>query len=219
MTEATGELPTTGELRVAGSLWSADRARVGEEAARLAAAGLRHVHWDVTDGDFAVTGGFEPALAGALTVSTGVLAEAHLMVRQPLRHVDAWTEFCDVVTVHVEATGWQAAVDRIVRRGRTPAVAVSPGTAMSTVDALPARVGVLVMCVEPGNAGGAFRPRSGERVRDQRGRALLGVDGAVTATRAAELAGAGATWVVSGTDLLRAADPAAWLTTVRTGGG
>lgn len=209
----------TGVPRVAGSLWSADRARVGEEAARLADAGLRHVHWDVTDGDFAVAGGFEPAQAEALTASTGVVAEAHLMVRRPLRHVDAWTEFCDVVTVHVEVDGWQAAVDRIARRGRTPAVAVSPDTGLSIIDALPASVGVLVMCVEPGNAGGAFRPRSVQRVRAQRGRPLLGVDGAVTAARAAELAGAGATWVVSGTDLLHAPDPAAWLTAVRAGDG
>jgi ribulose-phosphate 3-epimerase len=114
-------------LRVAGSLWSAPPQQVVDEAVRLAEAGLTCLHWDLTDGEFAVPGGFAADRAARVTAVAGVGAEAHLMVREPLAHIDAWTGFCELVTVHVESQRWCAAVDRIACRGAVPAVAVSPG--------------------------------------------------------------------------------------------
>jgi Ribulose-phosphate 3 epimerase family len=99
-------------------------------------------------------------------------------------------------------------------------VAVSPGTSASAVQAHgeAARLGVLVMSVEPGRAGSTFDLRTPDRVREVGGRRLLGVDGAVTSDRVPDLVRAGASWVVSGTDLLRSPDPAGWLSRVRTPG-
>jgi ribulose-phosphate 3-epimerase len=74
------------------------------------------------------------------------------------------------------------------------------------------------MSVEPGRAGSAFDLRTPDRVREVGGRRLLGVDGAVTSDRVPDLVRAGASWIVSGTDLLRSPNPAAWLSRVRTPG-
>jgi ribulose-phosphate 3-epimerase len=198
--------------RVSGSLWSVPVDRQGAEAGRLAGAGLENLHWDLADGLFARSGGFDPDTARQLTEQTGVRAEAHLMVVDPLRHVDAWTAFCEIVVVHVEARYCEAALRRIERRGARPAVALSPGTPTS---GLPSRdLDVLVMSVEPGCGGAAFIPGTYERIRSLVGPRLLGVDGGVGAAEARQSRAAGANWIVSGTALLRAEDPAEWIATI-----
>lgn len=196
---------------VAASLWSEPADRRGETADRLAAAGLARWHWDVSDGRFTVPGGFDPEEAGALMARTGVPGEAHLMVLDPVRHAPAWAEICRRVVVHVEAAGWRDAVALTREAGAAAAVAVSPDTPLESVVGLDPDVGVLVMSVRPGHAGAAFLPATVGRVGALAGRAALGVDGGVTRDLARECRRAGATWVVSGTDLCASPDPAGWL--------
>lgn len=198
------------QVRVAASLWSTPRDRVSAEAERLTAAGLQHIHWDHTDGDFARAGGFSAAEARELTARCQVRAEAHLMVWDPVTEVDAWTEFCDRVVVHVEARGWRDAVERIAARGSEPAVAISPGTPVP--DGL-GETAVLVMSIVPGHAGAVFRPESLETVARLRSgsQRSLGLDGGVTRTIVPEAARAGATWFVSGGDLVASPDPGGWI--------
>lgn len=208
----TGCGPTWARVRVAGSLWSVPRERIFDEALRLTGAGLGALHWDVTDGDFARAGGFSPRVAAAVSARTGASAEAHLMVREPLEHVDAWAEFCDLVIVHAEAHDWRAAVESIAHRGSTPAVALSLGTDPHIIGS--DDLAVLIMSVRPGEGGTAFDSRALSAVGGLRGRGLLGVDGGVTAARATDAIVAGATWIVSGNDLLAAHDAAAWIAVV-----
>ncbi len=196
-------------LRTAASRWSVPPTDQPAEAERLAAAGVRHLHWDVTDGEFARAGGFDPDTASRLTAAAGVDAEVHLMVSDPLTHVDAWTDLCDLVVVHVEARGWREALHRIERRGARPAVALSPGTPTGTVPS--GELATLVMSVLPGHGGSAFRPSTYDRLRALAGRRLLGVDGGVDRESGRLSRAAGATWLVSGTALLSSPDPAEWL--------
>ncbi len=198
-------------VAVAASLWSTPRDRLDTEARRLAAAGLRRWHWDVSDGELAGPGGFDVATAARVTRATSLPGEAHLMVARPEDEVDAWAALCDTVVVHVEATGWQHAVDRVRQLGARPGVAISPGTPVTVLDDLPEDVAVLVMAIVPGSAGAAFRPATLGRLGALAGRAHLGVDGGVTLERAHECEAHGATWVVSGSALCGSADPAAWL--------
>jgi ribulose-phosphate 3-epimerase len=205
--------PGHGTIRIAGSLWSVADAEIDDAAAHLCDSGLEVLHWDTTDGVFARPGGFAPRRAAAVTAATGLRAEAHLMVADPIRHVDAWTDFCEVVAVHVEAPGWEAAVERIAARGSRPALAVSPGSVIGHPVA--AGLGVLVMTVRPGHGGERFSTAALETVLALRGRPLLGVDGGVTPATAAAARAHGATWIVSGTDLLAATDPRRWLADTR----
>ncbi|MFG1860410.1 hypothetical protein [Microbispora bryophytorum] len=206
------------QVRVAASLWSVPSGSQAAEARRLREAGLGVFHWDTTDGVFARAGGFSADVAATMTEETGALAEAHLMVADPLAHLDAWTGFCELVVVHAEAEEWRAALDRIERRGSRPALALSPGT---PADGVPStELAVLTMSVVPGNAGAAFDESALTIVRSLREAAahaprLLGIDGGVTREIARRAVGSGSNWLVSGTDLVGSATPQDWLSEVR----
>ncbi|GIG26090.1 hypothetical protein [Cellulomonas denverensis] len=198
---------------VAASLWSVPAEQRPATADRLAAAGLRRWHWDVSDGGFAAAGGFDPDEAAELGARTGVPGEAHLMVTDPLDRVDAWAAVCDRVIVHVEARGWRSALDRVVELGARPGIALSPGTPAVLPPDLPDGTAVLVMAIVPGTAGAAFRPQTLDRL-DRLAHPELGVDGGITPELARSCAAHGATWVVSGGSLCAAPDPRAWLDSV-----
>lgn len=197
-------------MRVAGSLWSVP---VDQRSSRLAAAaGLTAAHWDATDGQFAAAGGFTADAAAELQAGCpGLSAEAHLMMRDPRAVVPSWAEFCSLIVVHLEAEQARAAVAAVAATGAQPGLAVSLHTRLSLV---PADFPVLLMSIAPGQAGSAFDSSVLARVSQLRERGrnpLIGVDGGVGRRHFAELAAAGANWVVSGTDLFAAADASEWV--------
>ncbi|MEV6036814.1 hypothetical protein AB0L65_37075 [Nonomuraea sp. NPDC052116] len=205
-------------MRIAGSMWSVPKAAQVREAHRLRDAGLDVLHWDTTDGIFAREGGFSAEEAAAMTTETGMRGEAHLMVTDPLACLDAWTGFCELVIVHAEAEGWRAALDRIERRGSRPALALSPGTPVTSVPSN--ELAVLTMSVVPGQGGATFDESALATVRALRKAAsgaprLLGLDGGVTREIGSRAPAAGADWLVSGTDLFGSPTPRAWLSDVR----
>ena len=189
-------------MQIAGSLWSVPADDRLATALRLRDAGLRRLHWDTTDGSFAAAGGFTPTAASELAAATGLTAEAHVMAHRSAPDVDAWAEFCDLVIVHIESDDWKNALDRIVRRGATPGLAVSPQTPAAAV---PADVAVLCMSIVPGQAGSAFDTTVLGKLTALRTASparRLGVDGGVRREHAEALAAAGADWAVVGTDLV-----------------
>ncbi|HEY0214836.1 MAG TPA: hypothetical protein VGC57_00410 [Cellulomonas sp.] len=207
-------------VQVAASLWSVPATDRPATADRLAAAGLRRWHWDVSDGVLAAPGGFGPAEAAALMRRTDLPGEAHLMVTEPLTVLHAWAAVCDRVIVHAEAAEWPEAVRQIAAAGSRPGVALSPGTSTAVLAALPDDVAVLVMSIVPGQAGTPFSPATPGRLDALRrpGRDL-GVDGGVDRARARECGRHGATWVVSGSALCGDPDAAGWLAEVERAEG
>lgn len=197
----------TERVVVAGSLWSVPEA---ERASAVAAAGVRRLHWDTTDGRFAVAGGFSPDSAAALIDATGTSAEAHIMAEEPLAVVDAWAELCDTVIVHAESDGWRAAVDRIERRGSRPGLALSPQTPAATA---PDELVVLCMSIVPGQAGSRFDLGVLSKVTALREAAPdrpVGLDGGVTRAIADTAIAAGATFLTVGTDLFSPGGAERW---------
>ena len=199
MPEATGD-ESTG-IEVAASLWSVPAERQHAAAAELAGHGLRRMHWDMTDGRFARAGGFSADGAREVSAGLGLAAEVHIMARSSSREVDAWTDFCDLVIVHAESADWQKAVDRIVRRGCEPGLALS---AMTPASVVPEGMTALCMSITPGEAGSAFDPAVIDKIRTLRESSdrRVGVDGGVTRDIAARVADAGASWVAVGNDLV-----------------
>jgi pentose-5-phosphate-3-epimerase len=189
-------------MQIAGSLWSVPVDDRLDTALRLRDAGLARLHWDTTDGSFAAAGGFSPESAAELAAATGLTAEAHLMAHRTAGEVDAWTAFCDLVIVHIESDDWQAALDRIERRGAVPGLAVSPQT---PADSVPSDIAVLCMSIVPGQAGSTFDTAVLDKLtalRTASPERRLGVDGGVRRIHAEALASAGADWAVVGTDLV-----------------
>lgn len=189
-------------MQVAGSLWSVPTDKHASTAQLWRQGRVQRFHWDATDGRFAGPGGFTADGARALTALTGAQAEAHLMVTEPLRHIDAWTDFCDVIFLHAEVDDWAEAARRILRRGSRPGLAVRLETSL---DDIPSDVPVLCMSIAPGSAGSAFDPRAVDRVRrlvDVGVDRPVSVDGGVTRGILPDLSAAGADGVVVGGDLV-----------------
>lgn len=203
--------------RLAGSLWSVPATQQRDRLSAAVAGGLGLAHWDATDGKFAAAGGFTPAAAAAHVEGLGVASEAHLMMHRPHPMIDAWAELCELIVVPVEIDDWAGALRRIDAAGVVGALALSPDT---EPDLMPrGDFPVLVMSVQPGEAGAEFRPDTTCRVRElaQRGcHRMVGVDGGVQAHHLAGLRQAGATWVVSGTDLFTAVEVGEWVRSART---
>lgn len=206
----TNFTPEQRSMRVAASLWSVPRPDHVPTLDRLSGAGVGVVHWDMTDGEFAASGGFKADEARELSNLHNFRAEAHLMVTRPNLEIDAWTDFCEMVVVHAESLGWQDAIRRIEARGTRPALALSPGTPSRVVTSK--ELAVLVMSITPGQAGSSFNRAAFNTVEEvSQSRRLVGLDGGVTATLGQEARLRGANWLVSGTDLCGASDPKLWL--------
>lgn len=198
-------------LDVSGSLWSVAEDLQVEAALRLRTAGLRRLHWDMTDGHFANVGGFTAAEALAITERTGLIAEAHIMAERPVKEVDAWTDFCELIIVHAESNNWKESLDRIAQRGCLPGLAISPNTPVTIV---PADIAVLCMSITPGTAGSAFQLSALAKVtslRETSATRQIGLDGGVQRRHVERAIQAGASWVVVGTDLFTGDGEGRWV--------
>jgi ribulose-phosphate 3-epimerase len=206
------------EVHVVPSILSADLSKVGEEVRTVMSAGARIIHCDVMDGHFVPSITIGPLVVGALrdALPDDAYLECHLMVERPERIVDEFVRAgADGITVHAEATPHVHRVLGVIREGGCRAgLAINPGTPLSWHETLRDAYDVaLCMTVNPGWGGQELIPATLEKVR--RLRALVGperpieVDGGVDATTARTCVEAGATWLVAGSAVFGADDPAA----------
>jgi ribulose-phosphate 3-epimerase len=190
------------------SILSADLGRLAEQVREAADAGADRIQVDVMDGHFVPNLTFGPAAVAAVKAAAPALAvEAHLMVANPERHLDAFAKAgADYIQVHVEATvSLFRTVSAIRELGALPGVAISPATPVELLrEILPYVEQVNVMTVEPGFGGQAFIRRSPEKIG--RLRALsdwveIEVDGGIDASTAPLVVAAGATALVAGSSV------------------
>jgi ribulose-phosphate 3-epimerase len=200
-------------MRICGSLWSVPADDQARALARAAEAGLTRVHWDSSDGQFATPGGFSSDDALSLLDKVGDMeSEAHLMVNEPLQHIDAWADFCTTIAIPIEISDPWPSLRRIEARGARPAFAVSLETPLAHIPH--GSFDVLAMAIPPGQAGSSFDPRAVDRVADLLGRRChesIGVDGGVGPEQFTSLGLAGANWIVSGSSLFAAYDIGTWI--------
>jgi len=206
-------------VEIGASLLSAPRTRLVEIADALVKGGVQRLHWDVFDGAFATGDGFDIADAASVHARIDVSSEAHIMARDATGLALEWSEICDRIVVHVEQDDGPGQSIEAVRGGRaSAAVAISPDTPLAALTPwLPQVPEVLVMSKHPGRTGMPFQPATIPRLsalRSTHPKVRLGVDGGVTRTYAHDAIRAGASWIISGTDLLSAPDPGEWVRAV-----
>jgi ribulose-phosphate 3-epimerase len=202
---------------VAPSILSADFARLGEQVQLMLDAGAKTIHYDVMDGHFVPPITVGPAVLAAIADqihAAGAIADVHLMIERPERHVEAFVAAgADRIHVQVESTPHVAfAVKAIREAGCSPGVVINPGTPIEAVTELIDDVDVvLCMTVNPGWGGQAFLPSSIDKIARLKAlvgdRALIEVDGGVDAKTAGPCAQAGAEILVAGSAVFGAERP------------
>jgi ribulose-phosphate 3-epimerase len=203
-------------LRIAPSILSADFGRLAEEVRAAEAAGADWVHVDVMDGRFVPNITIGPLVVEAVRKATRLPIDAHLMIVEPERYVEAFAQAgADVVSVHAEASPHLHRTLQAIRAaGARPAVALNPSTPLSAVEwVLGDCEMVLLMSVNPGFGGQQFIEAVVDKIRrlramaDERGLPLeIEVDGGIKPGTAASVVAAGANVLVAGTAVFGADD-------------
>jgi ribulose-phosphate 3-epimerase len=205
-------------IEILPSILASDFTRLGDQIARVEAGGARMLHLDVMDGHFVPNLTIGPPVVSSVRKITKLTLDVHLMITDPDRYAPVFIEAgADCVSVHQEVCQH---LDRTLRfiqsEGARVGVVLNPATPLHTITEVLDLVDyVLLMSVNPGFGGQKFIPRSLERLselREMRSRHGLGfeieVDGGITRDNVGSVAAAGASWIVAGTSVFGAADPA-----------
>lgn len=193
---------------IAPSLLACDFANLEREIDSVTEAGARILHLDVMDGHFVPNISIGVPIVEAARRVARVPLEAHLMISEPARYVEAFREAgADLITFHVEAVPDPSPLLRKIRRlGALAGVAISPPTPVTALESCLQDCDlVLVMTVMPGFGGQHFRSEEIEKIRwlstQMTHPILLSVDGGINDQTIGLCAAAGAGMFVVGTGL------------------
>ncbi len=198
---------------ISASILNADLLRLGEVVRNLENAGADMLHFDVMDGVFVNNISFGIPVLRALSESSSLFMDVHLMITDPIRYVDAFAEAgADLITFHYESVSDpDATIAAIHRAGCKAGISVKPATPAQAVAPYLDRLdAVLAMTVEPGFGGQGFMEEMTAKIAELRrmitasGREImLEVDGGINDRTAPVARNAGADVMVAGSYLFR----------------
>ena len=212
-------------VKIAPSILSADFSKLGKEIISVKTAD--YLHFDVMDGLFVPNISIGIPVLKSVRKITDMTLDVHLMITSPARYTKRFAQAgADIVVFHVEAETHDnivTAIDELQKMGKRAGLSVKPGTPAEAltpyIDTLDM---VLVMTVEPGFGGQEFIPAMLPKITELRriidGRKLnceIEVDGGIDPVTAGLCIEAGASVLVSGSDVFGAADRAARIEQIR----
>lgn len=203
------------------SILNADLAHLADVAAVVEQSGADALHYDVMDGCFVDNISFGLPVLQALRRVTDLPIDVHLMVQDPLRFVARFAEAgADLLSFHIESGSDAAAtISAIHSHGIHAGVALSPQTPVEAVVPLLPLLQkddfILLMTVNPGWGKQAFiqevvpKMQQLRRILDEQKLPLhIQVDGGIQDVTAAVCREAGVDYLVSGSYLMNAQEPA-----------
>ena len=158
------------QFELTASMMCADYGNLAQEVKSLEESGIDSFHIDIMDGryvsNFAMSLNDMRYIAGA----TEKPLDVHLMIEHPNNLIHLFLKNLrkgDTVYIHPEAEYHPSTtLQKIIDAGMVPGIAINPGTSVETVlEMLRIVKKVLVMSVNPGNAGQMYLPYVGKKIK------------------------------------------------------
>ena len=201
------------EYILAPSILAADFKTLGEQMKLTEENGAKYLHFDVMDGMFVPSISFGMPVLQSIHDATGQVMDAHLMVQEPIRYVEAFQKAgADIITVHLEACeDVRATIKKIRDCNMKVGLSICPDTPAEAVEELLSEIDMLlVMSVHPRFGGQKFIPESLEKIRairsmieEQKLDVDIQVDGGIYLSNVREVLDAGANIIVAGSAVFK----------------
>lgn len=157
------------QFELMASMMCANYGNLEKEVKELEAGGIDSFHIDIMDGRYV------PNFAMSLNDMSYIASvsekplDVHLMIEHPNNNIHLFTERLrkgDTIYIHPEAEYHPSTtLQKIINAGLVPGIAINPGTSVETVmEMLRIVKKILVMAVNPGNAGQMFMPYVGGKI-------------------------------------------------------
>lgn len=200
------------EFKLTASMMCADFRHLENEVRELEKGGIDSFHIDIMDGKFVKNFAMSLNDMRCIAELTNKPLDVHLMIEQPNNSIEMFLKHLrkgDTVYIHPEAEYHPSTtLQKIIDHEMIPGIAINPGTSIETVmEMLKIVDSVLVMSVNPGNAGQMYLPYVGEKIdrllklRDKMGFEIIW-DGACGIDKIKEFAPKGVDGFVLGSTLL-----------------
>ena len=156
------------KVQFSASMMCADYGHLEREVRLLETAGIDAFHIDIMDGRFVHNFGMGIHDLNYIRSATDRSIECHLMIENPVNYIKQFVKLgADVIYVHPESEYHSSTtLQAIIDAGATPGIVISPGKMTEGVlELLHVVKRVLVMGVNPGNAGQIYLPFVDGKIR------------------------------------------------------
>lgn len=157
------------DFELTASMMCANYGNLEKEVRDLEEGGIDSFHIDIMDGRYVPNFAMSLNDMSFIASATKKPMDVHLMIEHPNNNIHIFLEQLrkgDTVYIHPEAEYHPSTtLQKIINAGMVPGIAINPGTSIETVmEMLVIVKKVLVMAVNPGNAGQMYLPYVGKKI-------------------------------------------------------